>query len=68
MKVYRFSEEKNDANTSCSSIPITATYRKYTNFQYVRGPHPKLFESVDKPEDKEHPLGVIREEKYYHGL
>ena len=35
MKVYRFSEEKNDANTSCSSIPITATYRRYTNSQFA---------------------------------
>lgn len=66
--MYRFSEEKNDANTSCSSIPITATYRKYTNFQFVRGNHAKFFESVDKAQDKEHHLGVIREEKYYHGL
>ena len=68
MKVYRFSEEKNDANTSCSSIPITATYRRYTNSQFARENHAKFFESVDKAQDKEHHLGVIREEKYYRGL
>ena len=68
MKVYHFSEEKNDANTSCSLIPITAIYRRYTNSQFARENHAKFFGFAAKAQDKEYHLGVIREEKYDHDL